>query len=71
MTTKQDFLDWKKHPVTEAVFNQIQQLLQIGVDELINTAGIDSGADRERRGKIAGLSAVLDVQFGEIGGEDD
>lgn len=69
MIGKSEFVEWKNHPVTQIIFEEIAKLIEEGKDELAASAGHDSGADRERVGKLSGLRALLEIEFSELGGE--
>lgn len=61
--TKQDFLDWKQHPVTKQVFaafkeREGQLLLALG-----NSAGLDPQEDRFRAGYISALKDFYQVEL--------
>lgn len=58
--TKQDFLDWKRHPVTQSLFTALINRIQEGREELGDTAGIDPLADRFKVGVIRGHQDVLE-----------
>lgn len=64
--TSQDFVDWKRHPISQAFFISITNLIQEGKDELGGTAGADPIADARKSGKIIALTDVLNTEFGEI-----
>lgn len=66
MITKEDFIDWKAHPVTKQVFAEIRESIAAGKDEIAASAGINSLLDRERVGKLAGLTALLDIQYDDV-----
>ena len=62
--TKSDFIDWKRHPVTEQVFSQLRQRIEYLKDELVGYA--TSGDPRElaqKAGAIMAMDDVLNIQF--------
>ena len=63
--TKEDFLDWKKHPVTKAVYDSIQTRIDDLKTELGWTAGIDLRTDAVRSGSIQAFLHVLNIDFEE------
>lgn len=64
--TKEDFLEWKQHPTTIRVFDEIQSMIREGVDELSYSAGQDPGSDRQKVGKLDGLRALVGISFYEL-----
>ena len=61
-----DFNDWKRHPITIGLFNEVERLLEYGKEELAATAGIDSALDSRKVGKIAAYRDILDITFEEV-----
>lgn len=53
--TREEFADWKKHPVTKQVFAGLQEREQEKAEELIQSAGIAPLQDRYLSGYIAAL----------------
>jgi hypothetical protein len=51
--TKQDFLDWKQHPVTKEIFSLLRQQEENIKEQLATSAGLDPAEDRYRAGYIA------------------
>lgn len=64
--TKEDFLEWKQHPVTRRVFEEIQNMIGQGTEELSFSAGQDPGSDRQKVGKLDGLRALVGISFYEL-----
>jgi hypothetical protein len=60
-----DFVDWKNHPVTKAVFKQIEANVKGIKDELSISAGIDVRADGIRVGSIQTYLDILSADFVE------
>lgn len=58
--TKDDYIAWRGHPATEKFQEAVLKELDLTIGELINTAGLNSLTDSERRGKIAGLKWLLE-----------
>jgi hypothetical protein len=55
MSSKQEFLDWKSHPVTKKVFSGLREQ-EINMMEVLGTsAGLDSVEDRYKAGYIAAI----------------
>lgn len=71
MITKADYNDWKVNPVTQAVFAEIESLIELGKEELAHSAGENSINDRERVGKLNGLRTLLGISFYDLESQDD
>lgn len=69
MITSKDFIDWKSHPVTKQVFQNLQERADAVKEILADSAGLDSGQDRFHSGYIAAVKDILLVQFDDIGEE--
>ncbi len=67
--TKQDFIDWKQHPVTNAFIKAIADQLQGLREELGFSAGADPIEDAVRRGAILKCTDILNMEFDELGDE--
>jgi hypothetical protein len=63
--TKQDFIDWKRHPVTQIVFSQLEALVAQRKEELAWSAGQDTYKDARTSGSILGLYELLNIEFEE------
>lgn len=63
--TKEDFNDWKRHPITISIFAHLESLIQEGKDELALQAGSVPFLDARKGGKIAAFQDVLDMSFSE------
>ena len=63
---KQDFADWKRHPITEVVFSQLTSRIKDLQDQLGNSAGINPILDSQRVGAI---KAYTDMVLTEYEGE--
>lgn len=67
---KQDFADWKRHPVTQVVISQLNGRIADIKDILAMSAGLDPLQDREYVGAIKAYQDLIDVQYeGEAGKE--
>ena len=64
--TSSDFTDWKRHPITQGVFIEIERLMEYGRYELGVTAGVDPVMDSRKVGKIAAYQDILDLTFEEV-----
>lgn len=67
--TKEDFADWQRHPITEAVFTAIHNRVQEGLETLAITAGQDPIKDSHTTGLIRGLRELTEITWGEV--DDD
>ena len=70
MISKEDFIDWKKNPVTEALFQGLAEKIKDGMIELSYTAGEDTSQDKYKCGMIHAYRSVLQIEFEDMGGED-
>lgn len=70
MISKEDFIDWKNSPVTKRVFDEIKDMIQEGKEEIAASAGINPLLDRERVGKLNGLTALLGISFYDFEDKD-
>ena len=66
MLTKEDFLEWKKNPITQAVFDSIQLKINEGAIELSYMAGENQLQDRFKAGMIQAYRDVIDIQIEEV-----
>lgn len=60
---QQDFVDWKRHPVTQAVMSQIQGRINDMKEMLADSAGINPLQDREYVGAIKAYRDFLEIQY--------
>lgn len=66
MTSKQDFLDWKRHPVTQAVFSELEARAKILMDEVVEqTAYMSQSEMAEKTGAIKAIRDTLSIEFYE------
>ena len=63
---KLDLLDWKRHPVTQIVLNQINQRILDLQDFLSEQAGLDPVKDRECVGAIKAFRDMLNIEMDEV-----
>ncbi len=64
--SKEEFLDWKLHPVTSAVFKLLEERIQYYTEELIDqTATYSQSEMAEKAGAIKALRDLITIQFGE------
>lgn len=63
---KADFLDWKRHPVTQVVFSQLKDRINTLYEMLGESAGQNSVQDARFSGAIQAYKDMLQIDF-----EDD
>ncbi len=61
MISKSDFIDWKAHPVTKAVFASTYERIAQLQEELGSSAGIDGRQDALKVGAIQQCKDFLDM----------
>lgn len=65
---KLDFLDWKRHPVTQVVFDELQHRVATLMEQLVDQTAFTSQSEMaEKAGAVKALRDVLNI---EIEGED-
>lgn len=65
MITKEEWVDWKHDPVTEAFYEACEQRILDTQILLGATAGIDSVNDNHNRGFIAAYQEMLEFEVEE------
>jgi hypothetical protein len=65
--TKQDFIDWKQHPVTNAFIKAIVDKREGLREELGFSAGSNSVEDAVKRGAILTCTDILNMEYSELG----
>jgi hypothetical protein len=63
--TQNDFIDWKRHPVTQQVFSQLLDRVEYETERLIENAGADPTVDAQRAGGIKAYRDVLSISHEE------
>lgn len=64
--TKQDFLDWKEHPVTKEVLAHLNQRAAFYTEEVIAQTHYMSQSEMAwRTGAIQAIRDLLDIDFEE------
>lgn len=71
MVTKEDYLDWKKNPVTKALHSALIERINDGAKELASSAGINPQEDRFKCGIIHAYHEILTVELDELEGPSD
>jgi hypothetical protein len=66
MSSKSDFIDWKSHPMTKAVFAALKEREDSVKETLAQTAGENSSMDRYYVGYIAALRDVYLVDSDDV-----
>lgn len=62
MITKEEWFEWKGHPVTEMILREALEEMQQGVGHLIERAGDEPLKDKFATGKIKGLLWFIDYE---------
>jgi phage baseplate assembly protein W len=65
MSLKQEFVDWKKNPITKKVFDSLKEIEQSMTESLVTSAGVDPSQDRYFSGYIAALRDVYLINIDE------
>ena len=58
-----DFIDWKRHPVTQVVFSQLQERIQTLQTMLGDSAGVNPIQDSRYSGAIQAYKDLLLMDF--------
>jgi hypothetical protein len=67
--TKADFIDWKRHPVTQEVFSQLQSRASDLKDQIVSqVAYADPRTMAERAGMIQAFEFLLNIDYEESHG---
>ena len=62
---KADFTDWKRHPVTQVVFSQLNQRIFDLQEILSDQAGANPVQDREYVGAIKAYKDMVNIEYDE------
>ena len=60
---KSDFIDWKRHPVTQVVFNQLASRVKELQEILGDSAGRNPSQDVEFVGAIKAYKDILNIEY--------
>lgn len=61
--TSQDFHDWKRHPVTQAVFSELEFRVKRLVEEVVEqTAYMSQSEMAEKTGAIKAIRDILNIE---------
>ena len=66
MISKEEFIDWQRNPVTQAVFAATVEKINLGATELSYSAGESPAADRFKCGMIHAYRSMLSIEFDEL-----
>lgn len=58
--THAQWVDWKNHPVTRALLDEMIQQVESEIQTLVLSAGLNPATDRYSSGKIAGIGYIAD-----------
>jgi hypothetical protein len=61
-----DLVDWKRHPITQAVFSTLAARVNDLAERLIDQAGKDPIQDATYAGAIKAHRDMLNIDFSEI-----
>jgi hypothetical protein len=62
--TKSDFIDWKRHSVTQEVFSQLEGRINQLTEELISqTAYMSQSEMAEKAGAIKAFRDMIQIEF--------
>jgi len=62
---KADFVDWKRHPVTQVVFSQLMFRIADLKDMLAASAGVNPVQDSHYSGAIKAYQDMLSIDYEE------
>ena len=62
---KSDFYDWKRHPVTQVIFSQLNQRILDLQEILGETAGRNPAQDIEYVGAIKAYRDMVNIEYEE------
>jgi hypothetical protein len=69
---KEDFYDWKKHPITEVVFSTLKARMEYLQEEMVEQASTVSQAElAEKAGAIKAIRDLLNITVAEFTQETD
>lgn len=60
---KADFIDWKRHPVTQVVFSQLKERINTLYEMLGESAGQNPVQDSRFSGAIQAYKDMLQIDF--------
>lgn len=63
--TKTEFIDWKRHPVTQQVFSQLQDRINALTETLVINAGQDPYNDAKHSGAIQAYGDLINIDYEE------
>lgn len=70
MSQASDFYDWKRHPVTQEVFHQLQTRVDQLKDELVTQAVMgNTTVQAHKAGLIQAFEFLLNIDFEESHGD--
>lgn len=60
---KSDFIDWKRHPVTQVVFSQLNQRIEDLRAMLGDSAGVNPVQDSQFVGAIQAYKDIVNIEY--------
>jgi hypothetical protein len=64
--TSNDFYDWKRHPITDAVFKMLQERVAYMTEHLQLHAGDDPLKDKQYSGAIMAHNDILSISYQDL-----
>lgn len=62
--TREDFVDWKRHPVTQQVFSQLAERVRFFTDEIVEqTAYMSQSEMAEKAGAVKAIRDILNIEY--------
>ncbi len=70
MSLKEDFVDWKRHPITEIMMGQLKQRYEDIKEMLVERAGsVQQGELAELAGAAKAIRDVLEISYDDFEGK--
>lgn len=66
-----DLIDWKRHPVTQAVFSTLNARIDDLTERLVENAGNDPLKDARFSGAILAHRDILNIAYDDISNEEE
>lgn len=61
-----DLYDWKRHPVTQAIFSTMEERIATMTEYLITNSGDDRDREAQFKGAILAYRDILNTEFADI-----
>lgn len=66
IVTKEEWLDWKRNPVTKAFYDAVEERIEDAKDMLSSSAGVDPTTDNFYRGFINAYREMLNFRIEDL-----